>query len=69
MASTAYWYADKPYPAVKVPPVGKRLAVLRDPTGKWHNPKEAQITSRIIKPNKEMRDMKARWKKAHPKKK
>ncbi len=69
MASTAYWYADKPYPAAKVPPVAKRLAVLRDATGKWTNPKAAQITSRVISPNKEMREMKAKWKKAHPKRK
>ncbi len=66
MSSTAYWYADKPTAACAVPAVQKRLPVLRDNTGQWANPKQGQTTSRVIKPNKEMRAMKAQWKKKNP---
>lgn len=61
MSSVAYWYADKPYAAVKVPPVAKRMPVLRDNQGKWlYNP-ENQITSREIKLNDEMKKNKKLW--------
>jgi len=62
MSSVAYFYLDRPGRVAKVPPVAKRLPVLRDNQGRWlHDPKN-QTTSRVIKPNPEMRRMKARWK-------
>ena len=62
MSSTAYWYADKPCRAKKVPVVAKRMPVLRDIQGNWLYDKKNQITSRTIKPNKEMLAMKKKWK-------
>jgi hypothetical protein len=35
MSSTAYWYADTPCRACDVPPVGKRMPVLRAGDGQW----------------------------------
>ena len=35
VSSVAYWYADKPAPAVAVPPVQQRLPVQRDNAGNW----------------------------------
>ena len=35
MSSVAYWYADQPDAAATVPPVDKRMPVLRDNQGKW----------------------------------
>ena len=62
MSSVAYWYAGQPFAAVDVPPVAKRLPVLRDNQGNWlYNPNN-QITSRTITPNEEMQEMKRRWK-------
>ncbi|MFH1613860.1 MAG: glycoside hydrolase family 172 protein [Planctomycetota bacterium] len=61
MSSVAYWYADKPGRAVKVPPVEKRMPVLQDNTGNWLYDKKNQITSKKIKPNREMLKMKAKW--------
>ena len=61
MSSVAYWYADKPTPAVKVPPVARRMPVLRDNQGKWLYDKKNQTTSQVIKPNREMKAMKAKW--------
>jgi hypothetical protein len=61
MSSVAYWYADKPYAARAVPPLAKRLPVLRDSLGNWlYNP-ENQTTSREIEPNEEMLQMKRKW--------
>lgn len=62
MSSVAYWYADKPCPAVKVPPLKKRLPVLRDNSGKWLYDPENQITSKKIKLNAEMKEMKKKFK-------
>ncbi len=63
MSSVAYWYATSPARAAKVPPVGKRLPVMRDPSGRWHNPEKQQTTSNKVQPNKEMIKMKEQWKK------
>ncbi|MDD2709568.1 MAG: DUF2961 domain-containing protein [Verrucomicrobiae bacterium] len=62
ISSVAYWYADQPSPACPVPPMAKRLPVLRDNQGKWLFDKKNQTTSRKIKPNREMLKMKAQWK-------
>ncbi len=67
MSSVAYWYAAEPTAAAKVPPVAGRLPVMRNVHGKWSNPKRHRVTSRIIKPNKEMLEMKAEWAKEHGK--
>ena len=61
MSSTAYWYADKPGRAKKVPAVNKRLPILRDEKQNWAYDKKRQTTSRIVKPNKEMLRLKAEW--------
>ncbi|MBN2309011.1 MAG: DUF2961 domain-containing protein [Candidatus Hydrogenedentes bacterium] len=66
MSSVAYWYAAKPTRVAAVPPVAKRMPVLRDNQGQWLYDKKNQTTSRIIRPNKEMLAMKRRWKKAKP---
>ncbi len=63
MSSVAYWYADKPCAAIAVPPMAQRLPVLRDNQGKWlHDPKR-RTPGRKIRLNREMREMKSRWKK------
>ena len=58
MSSVAYWYAAEPTAAVKVPPVNKRLPVLRDRSGNWNNEPKIQTTSRKVVLNDEMRAMK-----------
>ena len=61
MSSVAYWYADRPGRARKVPPVAKRMPVLRDNQGTWLFDKKNQTTSRRVELNAEMRRMKKRW--------
>lgn len=61
MSSTAYWYAEQPGRAVKVPPVSKRLPILRDNAGNWLIDKRGRTTSHEIEPNTEMKRMKKRW--------
>ncbi|MBN1673004.1 MAG: DUF2961 domain-containing protein [Kiritimatiellae bacterium] len=61
MSSVAYWYAGKPAKAANLPPVAKRMPVLRDNQGRWLYDKANQLTSRRIKPNREMKAMKAKW--------
>ncbi len=63
MSSVAYWYADEPYAAIKVPPMEKRLRVIRDTRGRWSNEKRSQTTSYTIKPNRDMLNAKKAWKK------
>jgi len=62
MSSVAYWYAAEPTQIAKVPPVAKRMPVLRDQNGGWNNQKKQQTTSRVVKPNAEMQAMKKLWK-------
>jgi hypothetical protein len=70
MSSTAYWYADRPAPAVAVPPVAKRMPILRDNQGRWLLDRKNQIPPHNIRPNAEMLRMKARWKREYgPKRK
>ena len=61
MASVAYWYADKPYAACPVPPLVKRLPILRDEDGKWIVDAKRQTGSRDIVLNDEMKSGKAQW--------
>ena len=65
MSSVAYWYADQPYRVAKVPPVLQRLPVMKDHANEWVKDKKREITSRVIKPNKEMQEMKAKWAREH----
>ena len=62
MSSVAYWYAAEPARAVAVPPVTKRLPVLKDRSGNWNNEKRIQTQSRKVRLNAEMRAMKKAWK-------
>lgn len=63
MSSVAYWYAEQPAAAVKVPPVAKRMPVLRDNQGSWLFDKRNQISIKPVKPNTECVKMKDLWKK------
>jgi hypothetical protein len=65
MSSTAYWYAAKPGRVAKPPKVAHRMPVLRDNQGHWLFDPKNQTSSRKIKPNQEMKRMKARWKRGH----
>jgi len=65
MSSVAYWYADQPYRVAKVPPVLQRLPVMKNHSNDWVKNKRRQITSRVIKPNKEMQEMKDKWAREH----
>jgi hypothetical protein len=61
MSSVAYWYADTPTRVAKVPPVAKRMSVLRDNRGNWLYDKRNQTTSKQVKANREMQLTKRRW--------
>jgi hypothetical protein len=61
MSSVAYWYAEKPAAAVAVPPVAKRLPVLRDNRDNWLYDKRSQCPGEKVPLNAEMKRMKARW--------
>jgi len=65
MSSVAYWYAERPTAAVRVPPMRKRLPVLRDNHGNWLYDKKNQCPGKAISPNAEMKKMKARWARKH----
>lgn len=79
VSSVAYWYAEKPARVRDPPPLEKRLPVIRDETSrvyvghgqytsKWIFDEKRQITTKKIKPNEEMLEMKKRWKESHPEK-
>ena len=57
MSSVAYWYANQPRAARPLPPVARRMPVLRDNQGRWRYDRGNQTTSRRIEPNREMRAM------------
>lgn len=61
MSSTAYWYAAEPTAIQPVPPVEKRLPVLKDEQGEWILDPRSQITSKEVELNAEMKAMKAQW--------
>ena len=63
MSSVAYWYAEKPTRVKKPPAVARRLPVLRHNQGGWLYDRKNQTASRKIPLNKEMRAMKATWRK------
>ncbi len=61
MSSTAYWYAAEPAPAAPVPPVAKRMPVLRDNQGRWLFDPANQTTTRRVTPNADMRRARAEY--------
>jgi len=61
MSSVAYWYADRPCAACPVPPLIKRLPILRDEDGGWTIDANRQTDSREIVLNDEMKLLKAQW--------
>lgn len=61
MSSVAYWYADKPYPAVAVPPAAQRMPVLRNNQGEWLYDPANQLILREVEVNEEMQEMKRKW--------
>jgi len=65
MSSVAYWYAAQPTRVAKVPPVAKRMPVLRDNQGHWLRDKKNQVTSRTVQPNQEMQKLKEQWQRKH----
>jgi len=62
-SSVAYWYAEKPTRVIEVPPVEKRMPVLRDNQGRWLFHPDNQQTPHRVKLNQEMKKMKEAWKK------
>jgi hypothetical protein len=51
ISSVAYWYADQPAEAVRVPPVRQRLPVRRDNTGKWLKDPDREFPGKkVVKP-------------------
>jgi len=60
MSSVAYWYAQKPAPAIEPPPVEKRRAV-RKVDGKWVYAKEEACPGPAVVPTKEMKENKNEW--------
>lgn len=60
MSSVAYWYAERPTPAVTPPPVTQRLPVRRDNQGAWLHDPERRCPGRPVPLNDERRSLKAR---------
>jgi hypothetical protein len=60
MSSVAYWYADKPTSVLDVPPVEKRLPVLRNNTGKWIKDPAREQPGKPVELTDEMRALKAK---------
>jgi len=63
MSSVAYWYAARPSRVARPPAVARRMPVPRDNQGSWLCDERNQTTSRVIKPNREMKANKKKWKK------
>ncbi|MCM8788351.1 MAG: DUF2961 domain-containing protein [Candidatus Omnitrophica bacterium] len=64
-SSVAYWYAKEPMRIQEVPPVEKRLPVMKDHHGKWILDPSRQIKPKQVKMTDEMKRMKKRWSKIH----
>jgi len=61
VSSTAYWYAEKPDAAAKVPSLARRMPVLRDNAGHWLHDRKSIHTSWIVKPTAAMAALKKKW--------
>ncbi len=66
MSSVAYWYAEKPAPAVQVPPVAQRLPVKRDNTGAWMKNPERECPGKPVTLTEDMQANKTKWAQDHP---
>jgi len=62
MSSVAYWYAQEPARVQTPPPVKKRAPVMKKGFGLWDQQKANQTTTQHARMTKEMREMKALWK-------
>jgi len=62
VSSTAYWYAEKPSPAVNVPPLAQRLPVRRDNAGQWLKDPERECPGKPVSLTDEMVALKEQWK-------
>lgn len=58
MSSVAYWYAERPTRVAAVPPVEKRLPVLRTNTGEWLKDPAGEEPGRPVELTGEMRTLK-----------
>ncbi|MCM8829100.1 MAG: hypothetical protein NC902_07480, partial [Candidatus Omnitrophica bacterium] len=63
-SSVAYWYSKEPARIKEVPPVEKRLPVMKDHHGKWLLDPSRQIKPKQVKMTDEMKRMKKRWAKS-----
>ncbi len=61
MSSVAYWYAERPIPAIAPPPAHQRMPVLRDNQGNWLYDPGNQCTGKTIALNAEMQALKRQW--------
>jgi len=60
MSSVAYWYAAEPTRVARPPKVEQRMPVLRDNQGNWLYDEKNQCPGRAIRPNAEMKQIKAK---------
>ncbi len=60
MSSVAYWYASKPTRVANVPPVEKRLPILRDNTGQWVKDPARECPGKPVELTDEMRTLKSK---------
>jgi hypothetical protein len=58
MSSVAYWYADQPAPVAEVPPLEKRLPVLRNNAGEWFKDPGREYPGRPVARTEEMQALK-----------
>jgi hypothetical protein len=65
VSSVAYWYADKPFRAVDVPPVMQRLPVQRANNGEWLGDPQRKCPGKPVTLTEEMKEVKAKWGKSH----
>ncbi|HOJ31177.1 MAG TPA: DUF2961 domain-containing protein [bacterium] len=67
-SSVAYWYAATPTKVQNVPPVEKRLPVMKDHLQRWIHDPLKQITPFKTKMTDEMKKLKKQWKEKDKKK-
>lgn len=60
MSSVAYWYAEQPTPVVDVPPLEKRLPVLRNNEGTWVKDPARECPGKPVEMTAEMSALKSR---------
>jgi hypothetical protein len=65
VSSTAYWYSERPVPAVDVPSVQQRLPVRRDNAGNWIKDPACECPGKPVTMTEEMKAVKAKWAENH----